>query len=93
MRLIGTTRGQVIRMMRLEALATVGVAAVVGTLVPLVPLALLNLGLRGTLLPSGPPTVYLGIIAGAVLLGLLSMGISTRVALRARPIDAIGLQE
>lgn len=93
MRLVGTTRGQVIRMMRLEALATVGVAAVVGTLVPLVPLALLNMGLRGTVVPSGAPTVYLGIIAGAVLLGLLSMGLSTRVALRAKPIDAIGLRE
>jgi putative ABC transport system permease protein len=93
LRLVGTTRGQVIRMMRLEALATVFVAVVVGTLVPLVPLALLNLGLRGTVLPSGSPTVYWGIIAGAVLLGLLSMGLSTRVALRARPIDAIGLRE
>ncbi|MEA5364431.1 ABC transporter permease [Amycolatopsis sp., V23-08] len=93
LRLIGTTRRQVIRMMRLEALATVFVAVVVGTLVPLVPLALLNLGLRGTVLPSGSPTVYLGIIAGAVLLGVLSMGLSTRVALRARPIDAIGLRE
>ncbi|WP_328649961.1 FtsX-like permease family protein [Amycolatopsis sp. NBC_00348] len=93
MRLVGTTRGQVIRMMRLEALATVGVAVVVGTLVPLVPLALLNMGLRGTVVPSGSPTVYLGIIAGAVLLGLLSMGLSTRVALRAKPIDAIGLRE
>jgi putative ABC transport system permease protein len=93
LRLIGTTRRQVIRMMRLEALATVFVAAVVGTLVPLVPLALLNLGLRGTVLPSGSPTVYCGIIAGAVLLGLLSMALSTRVALRARPIEAIGLRE
>jgi putative ABC transport system permease protein len=51
------------------------------------------MGLRGTPLPSGSPTVYWGIIAGAVLLGLLSMGLSTRVALRARPIDAIGLRE
>ncbi|WP_328618652.1 ABC transporter permease [Amycolatopsis sp. NBC_00355] len=93
MRLVGTTRGQVIRMMRLEALATVGVAVVAGTLVPLLPLALLNMGLRGTVIPSGSPTVYIGIIAGAVLLGLLSMGLATRVALRARPIDAIGLRE
>ena len=62
-------------------------------MVPLVPLALLNLGLRGTVLPSGSPTVYLGIIGGAVLLGVLSMGLSTRVALRTKPIDAIGLRE
>lgn len=93
LRLVGTTRRQVVRMMRFEALVTAAVAVVVGTLVPLLPLALLNMALRGTPLPSGPPTVYLGIIGGAILLGLLSMGLATRVALRARPIDAIGQRE
>jgi putative ABC transport system permease protein len=66
---------------------------VVGTVVALVPLALLNLGLRGSPVPSGPLSVYFGIIGGAAVLGLVSMGLSTWVALRARPIDAIGLRE
>ncbi|MEU0535564.1 ABC transporter permease [Amycolatopsis tolypomycina] len=93
LRLVGTSRRQVTRMMRLEALATVGIAVVMGTLVALVPLALLNFGLRGNPVPAGSPTVYWGIIAGAVLLGMVAIGVATSVALRARPIDAIGLRE
>ncbi|WP_370971116.1 FtsX-like permease family protein [Amycolatopsis sp. cg9] len=93
LRLVGTTRRQVTRMMRLEAVATVGIAVVLGTLVAVVPLALLNAGLRGTPLPAGPLSVYFGITGGAVLLGMVAIGVATRVALRARPIDAIGLRE
>ncbi|MER6794720.1 ABC transporter permease, partial [Amycolatopsis mediterranei] len=93
LRLVGTTRRQVTRMMRLEALATVGIAVVMGTLVAVIPLALLNIGLRGNPVPAGPPSVYFGIIAGAVLLGMVAIGVATTVALRARPIDAIGLRE
>jgi putative ABC transport system permease protein len=93
LRLVGTTRRQVTHMMRLEALTTVGIAVVIGTVVALVPLGLLNVGLRGNPLPSGPWSVYFGIIGGAAVLGLVAMGLSTWVALRARPIDAIGLRE
>ncbi|WP_410673022.1 FtsX-like permease family protein [Amycolatopsis sp. cmx-4-68] len=93
LRLVGTTRRQVTRMMRLEAVVTVGIAVVVGTLVALVPLGLLNAGLRGNPLPSGPWSVYFGITGGAALLGLLAMGLATTVALRARPVEAIGLRE
>lgn len=93
LRLVGTTRRQVTRMMRLEALATVGIAVVMGTLVALLPLGLLNAALRGNPLPAGPPSVYWGIIAGAVLLGMVAIGVATSVALRARPIDAIGVRE
>ncbi|MEV7097237.1 FtsX-like permease family protein [Amycolatopsis sp. NPDC051045] len=93
LRLVGTTRRQVTRMMRLEALTTVGIAVVMGTLVALLPLGLLNIGLRGNPVPAGPLSVYWGIIAGAVLLGMVAIGVATSVALRARPIDAIGLRE
>ncbi|ONI75392.1 ABC transporter permease [Actinosynnema sp. ALI-1.44] len=93
LRLIGASRRQVVRMMRFEALTTVGVAAVLGTVVAGIPLVLLNLIMRGTPLPSGSPAVFGGIVGGAVLLGLLSLGIATRVTLRARPIDAIGLRD
>ncbi|MGW4833910.1 FtsX-like permease family protein [Amycolatopsis japonica] len=93
LRLIGTTKRQVVRMMRFEALATVGVAALLGTVVAGIPLMLLNLGLRGTPLPSGTVTVFGGVIAGAILLGLVSLGLATRVALRSKPIEAIGLRE
>nr|WP_169524132.1 ABC transporter permease [Amycolatopsis balhimycina] len=93
LRLVGTTRRQVTRMMRLEALVTVGIAMALGTLVALVPLGLLNIGLRGNVVPAGPPSVYFGIIGGAALLGMVAIGVATRVTLRARPIDAIGVHE
>ncbi len=56
-------------------------------------ITLLNIGLRGSPLPSGPIAAYGGIIGGAILLGLLALGLSTRVALRAKPIEAIGLRD
>ncbi|WP_020664837.1 ABC transporter permease [Amycolatopsis benzoatilytica] len=93
LRLIGTTRRQVVRMMRLEALATAGIAAVLGTVVAAIPLVLLNLALRATPLPAGTPAVLGGIVGGAFLLSLVSLGLSTRITLRAKPIEAIGLRE
>ncbi|EOD64933.1 FtsX-like permease family protein, partial [Amycolatopsis vancoresmycina] len=93
LRLMGMNRRQVTRMMRLEAVATVGIAVVLGTLVAVVPLALLNFALRGNPLPAGGASVYFGIIGGAAVLGMVAIGVATSVALRARPIDAIGVRE
>ncbi|MBB5955912.1 putative ABC transport system permease protein [Saccharothrix tamanrassetensis] len=93
LRLVGGTRRQVLRMMRAEALTLVGIAIAVGTLIPAIPLVLLSSGLMGTPLPTGPIGVYLAIIGFAALLGLLALGLPTRLALRARPIDAIGMRE
>lgn len=93
LRLVGTGRRQVVRMMRTEALLTVGLAAVLGSLVAAVPLVVLAIGLTGTPVPAGPIGVYLGALAGAALLGLVSIAVSTRVSLRAKPVDAIGVRE
>ncbi|PPK68314.1 FtsX-like permease family protein [Actinokineospora auranticolor] len=93
LRLVGATRRQVRRMMLTEAVVSAGIAIVIGSLIPVIPLALLGIGVSGSPLPAGPVTVYLGIIGAAALLGLLSVVIPTRVALRPRPIDAIGVRE
>ncbi|MEU0877371.1 FtsX-like permease family protein [Lentzea sp. NPDC005914] len=93
LRLVGTGRRQVVRMMRTEALLTVGLAAVLGTAVAALPLTLLAIGFTGVPLPSGPAWVYPAVLAGAALLGLVSIGVSTRLSLRAKPIDTIGLRE
>ncbi|MET9230308.1 ABC transporter permease [Lentzea sp. NPDC003310] len=93
LRLVGTGRRQVVRMMRAEALLTAGLAAVLGSLVAAVPLALLAVGLTGSPLPSGPVWVYPGALAGAALIGVVSIAVATRLSLRARPIDAIGSRE
>ncbi|MGW6443278.1 FtsX-like permease family protein [Lentzea sp. NPDC055074] len=93
LRLVGTGRRQIVRMMRAEALLTVGLAAVLGSLVAAVPLVMLAIGLTGSPLPAGPVQVYLGSLAGAALLGVVSIAVSTRLSLRPRPIDAIGTRE
>ncbi|MFI9008150.1 ABC transporter permease [Actinosynnema sp. NPDC053489] len=93
LRLVGATRRQVVRTMRAEALLLVGIAVAVGTLLPAGPLVLLSIGLTGTPLVGGPVLVYLGIVAFTALLGLLAVGLPTRLALRARPVDAIGVRE
>ncbi|MEU4746262.1 ABC transporter permease, partial [Actinosynnema sp. NPDC023658] len=89
----GATRRQVVRTMRAEALLVVGIAVAVGTLLPAGPLVLLSLGLTGTPLVSGPVLVYLGVVGFTALLGFLAIGLPTRLALRARPVDAIGVRE
>ncbi|KOV86794.1 ABC transporter permease [Nocardia sp. NRRL S-836] len=93
LRLVGTGRRQVVRMMRAEALLTVGIAVVLGTLVSAVPLGLLAIGLTGTPLPSGPVWVFPAVLAGAALLGTVSIAVATRLSLRSKPIDTIGMRE
>ncbi|GGU50645.1 FtsX-like permease family protein [Lentzea flava] len=93
LRLVGTGRRQVVRMMRVEALITVGLAAALGTTVAALPLTLLAIGFTGTPLPTGPIWVYLGVLAGAALLGVVSIAVSTRLSLRAKPVDTIGIRE
>lgn len=93
LRLVGTGRRQVVRMMRAEAVVTVGLAAVLGSLVGALPLTLLSIGFTGVPLPAGGIWVYLGVLAGAALLGVVSIAVATRLSLRAKPIDTIGLRE
>jgi putative ABC transport system permease protein len=93
LRLIGTGRAQVVRMMRIESLIIVGVATVIGTLAAIPPLVGISLGLTESPIPSVSAGVYAAIIGVTVALGLLAIGVPTRVALRAHPVDAIGIRE
>ncbi|ANZ40981.1 ABC transporter permease [Lentzea guizhouensis] len=93
LRLVGTGRRQVVRMMRAEALLTVGIAVVLGIAVSALPLGLLAIGLTGTPLPSGPGWVFLAVLAGAALLGTASIALATRMSLRTKPIETIGMRE
>ncbi|MFD5829482.1 FtsX-like permease family protein [Lentzea sp. NPDC060358] len=93
LRLVGTGRRQVVAMMRAEAVLTVALAAVFGTLVAAVPLVLLAIGMTGSPVPAGSVTAYLGTLAGAAVLGVVSIAIPTRMSLRDKPIDTIGMRE
>lgn len=87
-RLTGSTRGQVLRMMTVEAGMIAGVGIVLGTLVTAVTLMPFTLVVDESVLPSGPLWVYLVIIGTASVLTLGATLVSTWLATRARPVDA-----
>lgn len=93
LRLVGATREQVTRMMRIETLMLILIAVVVGTVVPLLPLTTVSLGLTGSPVPYIPPLLYLGIVAVTSLLAVAAVLLPTKLALRARPVDTIGMRE
>ncbi|WP_026404136.1 FtsX-like permease family protein [Actinomadura rifamycini] len=68
LRLVGATRRQVLRAVRLEALIVLGTGVLVGTLVAAVTLFAFALGVVGRPLPTVPPAV------AAVLLGVAGSG-------------------
>ncbi|GAA3398906.1 ABC transporter permease [Cryptosporangium minutisporangium] len=93
LQLVGATRGQVRAMMRGETRIIVVAAVLLGTLAAIPSLIGTSLGLTRTVLPSVPPLTYLGIVAVAALLGRAAVMTSARIAMRAQPVDAIGVRE
>lgn len=90
LRLVGSGARQVRRMTRIEACLVVGIAVVVGSLAALPPLVGLSLGMTESPFPSIAPVAYGAIVLVTALLGLLAIGIPTRLALRTRPVNALG---
>ena len=93
LRLIGTTKRQVLRMMRWEALIVVTLGGLLGTVVAAATLAPFSKSTTGSLTPSTPLWYCVAIFGSAAFVGLVSMLVPTRLAMRARPIDAIGARE
>ena len=93
MRLVGATRRQVLRTLRLEAGLVCGLAVALGSLVAALPLGALGAGFLGSPLPAGTPAVYLAVVAATALLGLASVTVPVRLALRTAPVEAIGVRE
>lgn len=89
LRLVGTGKRQVRRMTLIESLVVIAVAVVIGSLAAVPPLVGLSIGMTESPVPSIAPLAYVGIVGVTALLGLLAIGVPTRLALRARPITAI----
>lgn len=87
-RLIGTTRGQVMWMMSVEALVTALVGILLGTAVAAGALLPFGKALDGSVWPSGPGWIYPTIVGTAVALTFVTILLPTLVALRARPVEA-----
>lgn len=93
LRLAGTTRRQVLRMVQLEHVLLLGLSLLVGAMVSAATLVPTVNGLTGSLVPYIPVAGWVLVIGGVVLLGGLTMLLPVRRALRMRPVDAIGIRE
>ncbi|MEV8315524.1 FtsX-like permease family protein [Streptomyces sp. NPDC059900] len=83
LRLIGSTRRQVMRMVRWEALLVACAGVVIGSAIALATLVPMMNGLTGES-PHIPPLLYGSFAGGAVALGLAATALPARAALRGR---------
>ncbi|MFD8754774.1 FtsX-like permease family protein [Kitasatospora sp. NPDC059577] len=93
LRLVGTTRRQVLRMMAWEGGITVAVALALGAAVTAAVLVPVSLALTGTAWPSLPGSWEAAVLGGAALLGVGTVLLTTRLALRREPVEAMGVRE
>ncbi|MFC5722636.1 FtsX-like permease family protein [Streptomyces gamaensis] len=89
LRLVGATRRQVARMMRLETASTVLAALLVGVAVAGAVLAVFSRALTGSATPDLPAATVTLIVAGTGALALATGTAVTRIALRQRPSAAL----
>ena len=87
-RLLGGTPGHATRMVILETLPTVIAALAAGAAIVAVAVAGVPRGLTGMPLVV-PLQLTGGLVAGAAILGLLAAAVTTRLALRASPMEAM----
>ncbi|MER0449187.1 FtsX-like permease family protein [Streptomyces sp. Edi4] len=93
LRLVGTTRRQVLRMLCLESLVIVLLAVIIGTVIAVATLTAFALGMTGSPAPYLSAITYAGIVAVAACLALAATMISARVSLAGKPADVIGARE
>ncbi|MDK1348119.1 FtsX-like permease family protein [Streptomyces sp. 378] len=93
LRLTGSSRSQVLGMVRLESFTVVAVGGLLGTLLSVPPLALVALALTGTPIPTAPVLGWLAIVGSTALLAMAGAMLPARLVLRVRPVDAIGMKE
>ncbi|GGY36840.1 ABC transporter permease [Streptomyces omiyaensis] len=89
MRLIGAGARQTRRMMFLESWVVVITAVAVGLFLAVPPSIGSSLALTGRPVPHVEPLVWVGVAGFIALIGWSSVALSTRSALRTRPIDAV----
>src|SRR5262249_47748233 len=87
-RLTGSTRGQVLRMTAIESGMAVFAGVLLGTLAAAAPPVPVTLVTDGSLLPTGPVWIYLGVVGATTTLTFGATWVSTWGGLRARPVEA-----
>lgn len=89
LRLAGATRRQVLRMLRIETLSVLAVATTLGTGIALAVLTAFSIGMTGGATPTVVPLVYATVVGAAALLALVATALPGRLALKARPVEAV----
>jgi putative ABC transport system permease protein len=93
MRLVGSTPRQLASMARWEAGLLVLVGLGVGAAIAAATLIPFSIALTGSAMPYVPAGQLAAILGGAALLGMAGSQLPTHFALRAKPVDAIGMRE
>ena len=93
LRLVGGTRRQVLGMMRLEAVTVILLGGTLGVAVAAVTIMPFAKAVTGSFRPEIPPLQAAALAGIAGLLGLAGTMLPTRMAMRPRPVDAIGIRE
>ncbi|MEU3569499.1 FtsX-like permease family protein [Kitasatospora sp. NPDC036755] len=93
LRLVGTTRRQILRMAAWEGGIMVAVALLLGSAVTAAVLVPVSLALTGAAWTPLPTSWAAAVLGGAALLGLGTVLLTTRSALRREPVEAMGLHE
>ncbi|WP_030681850.1 FtsX-like permease family protein [Streptomyces cellulosae] len=93
LRLAGTGRSQLLGMMRRESLTVATVGAVVGSLLSVPPLVLVAMALTDRPMPDVPALGWLAVFGSTAVLAVAGTMLTTRLMLRVRPVEAIGMKE
>jgi len=93
LRLVGATTRQVQSMVRWEATLIITIGLGVGLAIAATALLPLSHALTGGLSPYVPAGWLAAILGVSALLALVALSVPTRLALRTRPVEAIGIRE
>ncbi|MEY9928540.1 putative ABC transport system permease protein [Catenulispora sp. GP43] len=88
-RLVGSTPGQVRRMVRLESVITVITGLLAGTVAALASVVPFSIARADKVVPHIGPAIYLGVVATVIVLTFAANGGATRKALREPALDAL----
>ncbi|MFG1608843.1 FtsX-like permease family protein [Actinoplanes sp. NPDC049265] len=93
LRMAGTTRRQVGRMVNAEQAGLLGMAVVIGGVIAAVTLVAVVHALTGSFLPYIPPLGWAAVLGGATLLAMTTTILPIRRLLRTPPVQALGTRE
>jgi len=93
LRLSGTTRIQVLRMVRLEQVLLLGIAFAAGIAIAAATLLPMVKGTTGSATPYIPLVGWVAVIGGTVALSAVATMVPVRRTLRMAPVEAIGVRE